>query len=108
MQEDQFWKKFIFGSFDLRGVFWELQKIRAFLEKAISGKILADFQSFKDQTLKFLWFWDSFEGVFNENMQKDQFWKKFIFGSFDLRGVFWELQKIHAFSGEGYFWENCS
>ena len=28
--------------------------------------------------------WDSFEGVFNENMQKDQFWKKFIFVSFDL------------------------
>ena len=27
MQEDQFWKKFIFDSFDLGGVFWELQKI---------------------------------------------------------------------------------
>ena len=41
-------------------------------------------------------------------MQEDQFWKKFIFGSFDLRGVFWVLRKIRAFSGEGYFWENCS
>ena len=28
----------------------------------------------KDQTLKFLWFWDSFEGVWNENMQKGHFW----------------------------------
>ena len=37
MQEDQFWKKFIFGSFDLRGVFWELRKIRAFSEKAEIG-----------------------------------------------------------------------
>ena len=35
--------------------------------------------------------------------KKNQFWKKFIFGSFDLRDVFWELQKIRAFSGEGYF-----
>ena len=24
------------------------------------------------------------DGVFNENMQGDQFWKKFIFSSFDL------------------------
>ena len=64
--------------------------------------------SLKDQTLKFWWFWDSFEGVFNENMQEDQFWKKFIFSSFDLWGVFWELQKICAFFGEGYFLENCS
>ena len=47
MQEDQFWKKFIFGSFDLRGVFWELQKFVRFLEKAIFGKIVADFESFK-------------------------------------------------------------
>ena len=47
MQEDQFWKKFIIGSFDLRGVFWELRKSVRFLEKAISGKIVADFQSFK-------------------------------------------------------------
>ena len=31
------------------------------------------------------------------------FWKKLIFDSFDLRGVFWELQKIDAFSGKGYF-----
>ena len=46
-QGDQFWKKFIFGSFDLRGVFWELQKSVRFLEKPISGKIVADFQSFK-------------------------------------------------------------
>ena len=36
------------------------------------------------------------------------FWKKFIFGNFDLRGIFWELKKIGAFSREGYFWENCS
>ena len=36
------------------------------------------------------------------------FWKKLIFGSFDFRGVFWELQKNCTFSGEGYFWENCS
>ena len=42
-----FWKKLIFGSFDLRGVFWELQKIDAFLVKAIIGKIVADFKSFK-------------------------------------------------------------
>ena len=35
-------------------------------------------------------------------------WKKLIFGSFDLQGVFWELQKIRMFSGEGYFWKNCS
>ena len=47
MQEDQFWKKFIFGSFDLRGVFLELQKFVRFLEKAIFGKIVADFESFK-------------------------------------------------------------
>ena len=36
------------------------------------------------------------------------FWKKLIFGNFDLQGVFWELQKLGTFSGEGYFWENCS
>ena len=41
------WKKLIFGSFDLLGVFWELRKFVLFLEKAISGKIVADFQSFK-------------------------------------------------------------
>ena len=34
--------------------------------------------------------------------------KKLIFGSVDLREVFWELRKIRTFSGEGYFWENCS
>ena len=34
-------------------------------------------------------------------------WEKLIFGSFDLRGVFWELRKIDAFSEDGYFWENC-
>ena len=37
------WKKLIFGSFDLRGVFWELENIRAFSGKAIFGKIVADF-----------------------------------------------------------------
>ena len=47
MQEDQFWKKFFFSSFDLRGVFWELPKSVRFMEKAIYGKIVADFQSFK-------------------------------------------------------------
>ena len=40
------WKKLIFDSFDLRGVFWELKKIVRFLENAISRKIVADFQSF--------------------------------------------------------------
>ena len=35
------------------------------------------------------------------------FWKEFIFDSFDLRAVFWELRKIGTFSGEGYFWKNC-
>ena len=47
----------------------------------------------------------------DKNMQKDHSWifqKKLIFDSFDLRRVFWELQKIRAFSGEGYFLENCS
>ena len=34
------------------------------------------------------------------------FWKKCMFGSFDLLGVFWELQKIRVFSGDVYFWEN--
>ena len=38
-----FWKKLIFGNFDLRGVFWELRRIPAFLEMAISEKIVADF-----------------------------------------------------------------
>ena len=47
MQEDQFWKKFIFSSFDFRGVFWDYEKSVRFLEKTISGKIVADFQSFK-------------------------------------------------------------
>ena len=28
----------------------------------------------KDQTMKFLWFWDSFEGVWDENMQEGDFW----------------------------------
>ena len=65
-------------------------------------------ESLKDQSLKFWWFWDSFEGVFNENMQEDQFWKKFIFSSFHLWGVFWELRKIRAFFGEGYFWKIVS
>ena len=41
------WKKLIFYSFDLRGVFWELQKSVRFMEKAISGKIVADFKRFK-------------------------------------------------------------
>ena len=31
------------------------------------------------------------------------FWKKLIFGSFDLRGVFLKSRKISAFSGEDYF-----
>ena len=39
---------------------------------------------------------------------KRSFWKKLIFGSFDLRGVFWELRKSGVFSGEGYFRKNCS
>ena len=30
--------------------------------------------SMKDQTLKFLWFWDSFEGVWDENIQESGFW----------------------------------
>ena len=30
--------------------------------------------SMKDQTLKFLWFQDSFEGVWDENMQEGDFW----------------------------------
>ena len=29
--------------------------------------------SMKDQILKFLWFWDSFEGVLDENMQEGGF-----------------------------------
>ena len=38
------WKRLIFYSFDLRGVFWELQKIHVFfLEKATSRKIVAYF-----------------------------------------------------------------
>ena len=47
--------------------------------------------SMKDETLKFLWFWDSFDGVLDENIQEGGFWKKLSFGSFDLWGVFWEL-----------------
>ena len=35
--------------------------------------------SLKDQTLKFWWFWDSFEGVWNENMQ----------------GHFWIILEVH-------------
>ena len=42
-----FWKKFILGSFDLRGYFGNYEKSVHFLEKAIFGKIVADFQSFK-------------------------------------------------------------
>ena len=42
-----YWTKLIFGSFDLWVVFWELQKLVRFLEKAIFGKIVADFQSFE-------------------------------------------------------------
>ena len=30
--------------------------------------------SMKDQTLKFLWFQDRFEGVWDENMQEGGFW----------------------------------
>ena len=30
--------------------------------------------SMKDQTLKFLWFWDSFEGDWDENIQESGFW----------------------------------
>ena len=57
--------------------------------------------SMKDQTLKFLWFQDSFEGIWNENMQghfRDHFG----------RISFFELQKYVKFFGEGYFLENCS
>ena len=64
-----------------------------------------------DQTLKFLWFRDCFERVWDENMQEGHFWiilEKVHFWHFDLWGVFWKLQKIHVFSGECYFWENCS
>ena len=42
----------------------------------------------KRSNSKILMVLSNFEGVFNENMQEYQFWKKFIFGSFDLRGVF--------------------
>ena len=43
-------------------------------------------------------------------MQEGHFWiilEEVIFDNFDLQGVFWEFQKIRAFSEEGYFWENC-
>ena len=38
-----FWKKFIFCSFDLRRVFWELRKIDAFSREVYFGKFVADF-----------------------------------------------------------------
>ena len=47
MQEDQFWKKFIFGSFAFEGYFGNYEKSVHFLEKAIFGKIVADFYRFK-------------------------------------------------------------
>ena len=50
MQEGHFWiilEEVYFYSFDLWRVFWELQKFMRFMEKAISEKIVADFQSFK-------------------------------------------------------------
>ena len=47
MQEDQFWKKFIFSSFAFEGYFGNYEKSVRFLEKTISGKIVTDFQSFK-------------------------------------------------------------
>ena len=40
-----------------------------------------------------------------KNVVFGSIWNKLIFDSFDLRGVFWELQKIPKFSGEGYFWK---
>ena len=66
--------------------------------------------SMEDQTLKFLWFWNSFEEVWDENMQEGHFWiiLEVQFWQFwPLRGIL-ELRKICMFSGEGYFWENCS
>ena len=67
--------------------------------------------SMKDQSLKFLWFRNSFEGVWDENIQEGGFWinlEEVNFWQFWPLRVFLELQKICAFSGEGYFWENCS
>ena len=42
-----FWKKFIFGILTSEGYFGNYKKLVHFLEKAISGKIVVDFQSFK-------------------------------------------------------------
>ena len=69
-----FWKKFIFGSFDLQRVFWELKKFMHFLEKAIFGKIVADFQSFKtsSRTPKINVIWPS-ESVVEVVIQRSYF-----------------------------------
>ena len=60
----------------------------------------------KDQTLKFYDFGialKEFEMKICKNVVFGSIWKKLIFGNFDLQKVFCELQKLCAFSGEGYF-----
>ena len=42
-----FWKKLIFAVLPFEGYFGNYEKLMRFLEKAIFGKIVADFQSFK-------------------------------------------------------------
>ena len=70
--------------------------------------------SLKDQTLKFWWFWVSFEGVWKENMQ-DHFWiileKNYFWQFWPRRGIlgitknpfiFWRrlfLEKLYLTSG---------
>ena len=53
--------------------------------------------SLKDQTLKFWWFWDSFEGVWNENMQDGHFGRSLFFAILTSEGYFWNYKKIVHF-----------
>ena len=59
-----------------------------------------------------LWNFDGFGIASKEFLmkicKKINFGRSLFFDSFDFWGVFSKLWKIRAFSGEGYFWENCS
>ena len=53
--------------------------------------------SLKDQTLKFWWFWDSFEGVWKENMQEDHFGKSLFLVVLTSEGYFGNYKILVSF-----------
>ena len=59
--------------------------------------------SLKDQTLKFWWFWDSFDGVWHENMQEDHFGRSSFLTVLTFKGYFGKYKKFVCFLKKAIF-----